>query len=108
MRKKFLVKREMKTFSPTNSPIITWKPHLNVYGAIDLLQGSTVIKYGKITPTSTHILICDVADIKESDRVYFNKRVFKVNFVDNPMELNHHLEIELEYLGSELEVDGNV
>lgn len=92
----FTIKRRTTTLNSFNAEIETYVPHLTIYGNLDLLTGNTTIKYGKNNESSTHLLICDVCDIQENDKIYFKNKIFKVNFVDNPMELDDHLEIELE------------
>ena len=70
-------------------------------GVIDLLSGGVSLKTMKMVEDSTHILICGVVDIQIGDYVtcnHNNKRVYEVVFVDNPMNRNHHLEVELKFL----------
>ena len=53
---------------------------------------------------STHVFICDyeVLDsrIKSANsRIVINNKIYDVLVYDNPMELNHHWEIFLKYVG---------
>ncbi|MEK5486797.1 hypothetical protein [Lysinibacillus sp. FSL M8-0355] len=78
-----------------------YNKHCNVSGVIDLLSGGVNLKAMKMVEESTHILICGVDDIQIGDYVTCNgntKRVYEVTFVDNPMNRNHHLEVELKFL----------
>lgn len=78
----------------------TWADHLEYEGVLDQLSGNEFVKADKVFPGSTHILIGPVADITESDRVIFNNKQYDVKNVDNPLNLNRHLEILLEYKGA--------
>lgn len=78
----------------------TWSTHINNYpGALDQLSGNEFVKADKTFPGSTHILIGDIADITENDRVIFNGKQYDIKNVDNPMNMDRHLEILLEYKG---------
>lgn len=79
----------------------TWATHIAEYsGVIDQLSGNEFVKADKTFPGSTHILIGDIADITENDRVIFNGKQYDIKNVDNPMNLDRHLEILLEYKGA--------
>lgn len=70
--------------------------HIELYnGVIDMLSGEEILANQNIQIESTHILIGPLADIKEGDRVIHNGIVYDVKYVDNPMNLNKHLEITL-------------
>lgn len=90
-------------------PNYTYSKVDKVSGVIDLLSGGVSLKTMKMVEDSTHILICGMADIQIGDYVTCNqnnKRVYEVVFVDNPMNRNHHLEVELEFLpDKEIEED---
>jgi SPP1 family predicted phage head-tail adaptor len=78
----------------------SWDTHISDYdGIIDQLSGNEVLSADKISPNSTHILIGEVTDIKESDRILYNGKIYEVKNVDNPMNMDRHLEILLEYKG---------
>lgn len=78
----------------------TWADHLEYEGVIDQLSGNEYFKADKVFPGSTHILIGPVADITEKDRAIFNNKQYDVKNVDNPMNMDVHLEILLEYKGA--------
>lgn len=97
--------RETSTLTELNREITSINFTRNVYGYFDLLTSGLVNKATKIVEESTHIFITeDICDIQKDDKVIINgdrKRVYKVNFVDNPLMLNEQLEIELEFLPNE-------
>lgn len=73
-----------------------------VEGYIDRLTGSDDNKIqDAIVEESTHILITDkfVDGITDNMEVAFKDRLYFIEYVDNVMELNHHLEIYLKYGG---------
>lgn len=77
----------------------TWENHIEYDGVLDQLSGNEYVKADKTFPGSTHILIGPIADITESDRVLIGNKQYDVKNVDNPMNLDYHLEILLEYKG---------
>ncbi|MDF2790818.1 MAG: Phage head-tail joining protein [Neobacillus sp.] len=78
----------------------TWSTIIVDYdGIIDQLSGNERLSADKISPNSTHILIGEVVDVKESDRVVHNQKIYEIKNVDNPMNMDRHLEILLEYKG---------
>lgn len=100
MEQLFLIKRKAVTMSELNREITVLQDAGTVEGVLDLLAGSTVFKYAKMQEESTHILISDVVDIKEGDVLinqYSNKK-YEVTYVDNPLNMDDHLEIELKYI----------
>lgn len=77
-----------------------WVNHIDNYGfALDQLSGDEFVQAEKTFPRSTHVLIGEVADITEKDRVLHGERVYTIRNVDNPMGLGRHLEVLLEYMG---------
>lgn len=70
-------------------------------GWIDFLGGEESISQNAITADSTHIIITFETrlEISISDRVRFKDRDYEVTYVDNPMELDDHLEIFLKAVG---------
>lgn len=78
----------------------SWATHIEDYpGIIDQLNGNEFVKADKTFPGSTHILIGEIADITENDRVIVGNKHYDIKNVDNPMNLDRHLEILLEYKG---------
>lgn len=78
----------------------TWSTIIQNYdGVLDQLTGNERISANQLSPNSTHILIGPMADIQESDRVLFRNKLYEIKNVDNPMSLDRHLEILLEYKG---------
>jgi head-tail adaptor len=77
-----------------------WANHIENYGfALDQLSGNEFVQADKTFPGSTHVLMGEVVDIKENDRVLFNGKVYEIKNADNPMNLDSHLEILLSYKG---------
>ena len=78
----------------------TWSEHLTFDGVIDFMSGDEQKQAEQINVVANHILLVfEIIDIKENDRVYHGDKRYDVKFVDNPMNMNHHLEILLEYKG---------
>jgi phage head-tail adaptor, putative, SPP1 family len=74
----------------------TWNTHLTIKGSLNPLTGSQVYQAEKRGIKSTHMLICAFADITEFDKaVDTNNNEYEITFVNNPMKMNDHLEINL-------------
>lgn len=70
-------------------------------GWIDFLSGEESNNQNAITADSTHVIITFETnlEIAISDRIRFKDKDYEVTYVDNPMELNDHLEIFLKAVG---------
>jgi len=63
---------------------------------IDTLAGNESLIAKKKCADSTHFIGCDYgATVDEKDRIVIDNITYDVLFVDNPMSLDHHLEIEV-------------
>lgn len=77
--------------------------YMVITGFLDLANGdSKHINYDTKLQESTHIFICDYVEIDKRTtelKAYINNKMYDVMLIDNPMELNEHLEIYLKYVG---------
>lgn len=93
---------------------VNWHNVLALRGFLDLSSENTnYTTYNTKIQESTHIFICDFADIPaivdidsksyelktENERMLINGKIYDVMLIDNPMELNKQLEIYLKYTG---------
>lgn len=93
---KAIIKKQMKSKSEYGSDIVTWEDSGRIYGFLDRLVMTKSEVAGKIVEDSTHIFIAQtMADIGQGDRLEIGDRTYEVNFADNPLMLDMHLEIEL-------------
>lgn len=91
-----------------------WHNVVELTGFIDLQSGdSKYTTYNAKLQESTHIFICDYSPIPatlevngkmvrvsaENARMVANSQRYDVMLIDNPMNLNKHLEIYLKYTG---------
>lgn len=91
----------------TNNEIGEKVPVRAVYksltGFLDLSNGdSRFMTYNTKLQESTHIFICDYTKIEKNAselRAVINGKEYEITTIDNPMELNKHLEIYLNYVG---------
>lgn len=97
-------------------PVKTWHDVVELAGFLDMQAGdSKYTTYHAKIQESTHIFICDYKPIPatlevndkvvkvsaESCRMVANSKCYDVMLIDNPMELNKHLEIYLKYTGGQ-------
>ena len=79
------------------SPV--WLDYMSLTGWLDLSTGnSTYNNYNAKVAESSHIFICDYQKIDKKEknlRAVFDEAVYDVVFIDNPMNLDQHLEIYL-------------
>lgn len=88
-----------------------WQKALpSFYGWLDLASGdSNRINYNTKIQESTHVFVCDYFPLvagneeitPENSRMMVNGKVYEVKLYDNPMEMNHQLEIYLKFVGGQ-------
>lgn len=84
--------------------IATWEDAKTLSGFLDLSSGnSNYTSYNTKISESTNIFICDYQDLSTIDvekaRMVIKNQVYDITWIDNPMELNKHLEIFLKHIG---------
>lgn len=85
----------------------TWLDAVYLKGFLDLSGGSAQYQtFNAKIQESTHLFICDYVPLpdfvtSENSRMMINNKVYAVTLIDNPMELNKHLEIYLKYTGGQ-------
>ena len=82
----------------------TWTTDITISGVLDLRRGDSTEVANKRTVNSTHILLTDIHPINEKQRIVYDGKVYYVDFVDNPVNVDSHLEIYLRYEGDVVEV----
>lgn len=74
-------------------------------GWFDLSGGdSKYTVYNAKVQESTHIFVCDFKTLTanaENSRLIIDGKVYDIMLIDNPMELNQHLEIYLKFVGGQ-------
>lgn len=82
----------------------SWVDSVTLTGYVDLTGGdSKYSTYNAKLQESTHVFICDYSNIDTTatnKRMVINSKNYDVLLIDNPMELNEHLEIYLKYVGA--------
>lgn len=83
--------------------INTWNTVDLITGFLDLMSGdSKYLNHNTKLQESTHVFICDYKKLNvkaENSRMIINDNIYDITLIDNPMELNQHLEIYLKYIG---------
>lgn len=80
----------------------TWADITSITGFLDFTGGDGSYKsnFKGAVEETTHIFICDYVniDVKPTQcRMVIDNKIYDVLMIDNPMSLNHHLEIMLKY-----------
>lgn len=83
----------------------SWETIQELKGFLDMQgQSTNRTNYKTQLEESTHIFICDYYPIEreiEDKRLLINNKVYELVYIDNPMELNKHLELYLKYVGGQ-------
>lgn len=72
-----------------------------IQGWLDLLSGEETLKYNSNVSESTHVLITDYNPNINRGYLIRDKNTnveYEITFVDNPVSINHHLEIYLKWI----------
>ncbi|MDR1563883.1 MAG: head-tail adaptor protein [Oscillospiraceae bacterium] len=84
---------------------VTWVSAFSLLGFLDLQNGDSKNTYNAKLQESTHIFICDYQVLSgitpENSKLVISGQEYQVILIDNPMQLNQHLEIYLKYLGGQ-------
>lgn len=89
MMKKAYWKREEEALNAFNSKIVQFVDKGTIYGVLDTIPSTSKGDKQFIFITET------IADIGEGDHLVIDNQSYIVNYVDNPMFSDNHLEIEL-------------
>jgi SPP1 family predicted phage head-tail adaptor len=98
-----LIQRKTSTKNEYGEGILTWTDVDTLKGFLDLSTGgATYTTYNSKIVESTHVFVCDYKELsvnEEEIRMIINNKVYDITYIDNPMELNYHLEFYLKYIG---------
>lgn len=80
-----------------------WANIDELFGSLDFSSGdSKYSNYSAKIEESTHVFLCDYKELSftsKDTRMLINGKVYTILLIDNPMEMNEHLEIYLQYVG---------
>jgi hypothetical protein len=96
------VRREVQTKSDIGS-ISATKKHVGcLYGYLTSKRGEANSVAEKLVEQSTHTFFSKtIGDVRVNDTLEVLGKVYKVDYVDNPGNVNHHLEVYLTYTGGD-------
>lgn len=86
--------------------VTPWIDAATLTGWLDLSSGdSRHTTFSTKIQESTHIFLCDYRELtgitSENSQMVINHQVYEVLLIDNPMNLNEHLEIYLKFVGGQ-------
>ena len=99
-----VLKYQSVTRSAIGEDVSAWVELQTIKGFLDLMtNGKNYDAYNKAVVDSTHVFICDYVSIQTQDengkerqlQAVINGKTYDVQYIDNPQELNYHLEIFL-------------
>lgn len=88
-----------------------WTDYLSILGWLDLSSGdSKHTNFNAKVQESTHIFLCDFipelgssvnVNVSENARMIIDDLVYEILLIDNPMNMNEHLEVYLRFIGGQ-------
>lgn len=80
------------------TPVFT--DYSNVKGRLRPLTGNEILANDRIGLKTTHRFYCDVINVIVTDRIFdsVSSSSYDIKFIKNPMQMNHHLEIDCELI----------
>lgn len=98
-----ILKVKSQTENEIGEKVTTWIDYKTIKGFLDFMSESTGrTNYNSKIVESTHVFVCDYVSIdkEETELIAFhNNKQYEITYIDNPMNLNYHLEIFLKYIG---------
>lgn len=123
------IHRKVNTKDDMGGRITSWLAIMTSKGVLDLMSGSEVYRASKLMSEATHIWMCSVpvlliedpveqttyfgtpfapspfgegipAEILNTDRLIVGGSTYEIVYVDDPMNMGHHLEIAVKRLES--------
>lgn len=95
--------KRLKEINEIGERVYEWATIKELKGWLDLMGYSTNRnEYKTKIEGSTDVFVCDYVPLDdniENKRILIGVKVYEVLYIDNPMELNQHLEIFLKYTG---------
>lgn len=80
-----------------------WGDAVSLDGFLDLSNGdSGYTNYSAKIEESTHVFMCDYQELtitSKNTRMLIKGKIYTILLIDNPMEMDEHLEIYLKYVG---------
>lgn len=99
----FKLQQKEETRGAMKGRVVTWNDVQTLEGVLDLLSGDSKEEANRMGIDSTHVFITDNMGLKFEDakdhRLVFNSRAYLIDYVDNVMEMDRHLEVYLKYDG---------
>lgn len=91
-----VVERYTETRDDFGGIVEAWVTHLEIEGRIRPLSGNERLASSKETLFANYRLYCNVADIKNTDRVVYDGKTYNIKFVADPMDFGRFLQVDLE------------
>lgn len=93
------IEKFTSTTNEWGEPIENWTPHIHIMGRISPKSSQERFESAKTTLFSDYRLYCDIADIKETDRVVEGSNIYNVIGImprKKPFSGDGFMEIDLE------------
>lgn len=102
-----VIQKKTSTTNIIGEPVDTWTDFVSVPGVLGLQSGdSKYTNYNAKIEESTHVFVCDynqaVYGLADQDvRCTIKGKMYDILLIDNPDELDEHLEIYLRFVGGQ-------
>lgn len=102
-----VVQTKTSTTNIIGENVNTWTDFISVQGVLGLQSGdSKRTVYNAKIEESTHVFVCDYNEalygLSDTDvRCIIKGKMYDIQLIDNPDELNYHLEIYLKLVGGQ-------
>ena len=98
-----LLKTKTNVKNEIGEVVNEWVEYKTIKGFLDFMSEATGrTNFNSKIVESSHVFVCDYVEIDKSIRdlrAFCNGKEYEVTYIDNPMNLNYHLEIFLNYVG---------
>jgi len=73
---------------------------VKIKGSLDRLSGSKSGIAAQFIETATHVFLCPASSaVTTANRLKEGSNIYRILYIDTPLNMSHHLEIILELLG---------
>ncbi len=98
-KQKAFIQRAVDVSDDAGYKVSSWQTVYIIKGCLDMVSGNSSYMAHSEQTQYTHIFICRPFSllVTPKDRVVIGNSVFDIVFIDDPVRMKHHTEIQLKY-----------